>query len=95
MIDLLDMTSTITTISEPQCTKIARTFVFTTEVWDTATTSIEIQAGSELPVTTNTAQSGSSADGGVSLSGPSKTSDMTTTVTSTNTAYGEDLICCI
>jgi hypothetical protein len=95
MIDFQDMTFTITTISGLQCTKIARTLVFTTEVWDSATTSIEIQFGSELPVTTSTAQTGSSTDGGDSLSGPSKTSDMTTTATNINTAYGKDLLYCI
>ncbi|QKX59044.1 uncharacterized protein TRUGW13939_06174 [Talaromyces rugulosus] len=81
------MTYAITTISGLQCTKIARTLVVTTEVWDSTTTSIEIQSWSELPVTTITAQPGSSTAGGDSVSGPSKTSDLTTTATYISTAY--------
>ncbi|CRG90469.1 hypothetical protein PISL3812_07513 [Talaromyces islandicus] len=81
------MTSAITTISELQCTKVARTFIFTTEIWDSATTTIEIQFESELPATTNTVQPETTSDGGSSLSGPSKTSGLATTATDTNTAY--------
>jgi hypothetical protein len=95
MIDFQDMTFAITTISGLQCTKIARTLVVTTEIWDSTTTSIEIQFWSELPVTTITAQPGSSTAGGDSVSGPSKTLDLTTTATYISTAYGEGFLYCI
>lgn len=92
MIDLQDMASVINIISELQCTKIAKTVVFTTEFWDPATTPIEIQFGSELPVTANTAHPGTITAGGDSPPESSKISDPATTATNTNTAYGENFL---